>query len=119
MANINGTNYANSIAVPAVQSKIGEVGGVVKCLFDAYVPLPAAGDVLTIGKLPKGARVLRITSNGGMGVAPTFAKVLVSTGASTALAAGNEITGESLVKVTAAGGTYSANAFVFVEYLID
>lgn len=119
MANLNGVNYGNNIAVPKVQSKAGEVGGVLKVLFDAYVGTPAAADVLTIGKLPKGARVLRITSNGGMGAAPTFAKVLVETGASTALAAGDVLQGESLVKITAAGGTYGANPFVFVEYVVD
>lgn len=119
MAAINGVNYANNIAVPKVQSKAGEAGGVLKVLFDAYVGTPSAGDVLTIGKLPKGARVLRITSNGGMGAAPTFAKVLVSSGSSSTLAAGDVLAGESLVKITAAGGTYGANPFVFVEYVVD
>jgi len=119
MAAINGVNYANNIAVPAVQSNPGEVGGGLKVLFDSYVGTPSAADVLTIGKLPKGARILRITASAGMGAAPTFAKILVSTSASTELAAGNEIAGESLVAITAAGGTYSANPFVFVEYVVD
>lgn len=119
MAAINGVNYANNISVPPVQSKAGEAGGVLKVLFDAYVGTPSAADVLTIGKLPKGARVLRITASAGMGAAPTFAKVLVSTGASSTLAAGDVLAGESLVKITAAGGTYGANPFVFVEYVVD
>lgn len=119
MAAINGVNYANNISVPAVQSKPGEAGGVVKCLFDAYVGTPSAADVLTIGKLPKGARVLSITASAGMGAAPTFAKVVISSGASTALAAGDVLAAESLVKITAAGGTYGANPFVFVLYVVD
>ena len=119
MGAINGVNYANNISVPKVQSKAGEAGGVMKVLFDAYVGTPSAADVLTIGKLPKGARVLEIVSNGGMGAAPTFAKVLVETGASSALAAGDVLTGESLVKITAAGGTYGANPFVYVTYVVD
>lgn len=118
MGAINGVNYANNIAVPKVQSKAGEAGGVMKVLFDAYVGTPAGADVLTIGKLPKGARVLRITASAGLGAAPTFAKVLAD-GTSSALAAGDVLTGESLVKITAAGGTYGANPFAFVEYVVD
>ena len=119
MANINGVNYANNISVPKVQSKAGEAGGVMKVLFDSYVGTPAGADVLTIGKLPKGARVLKITASAGLGAAPTFAKVLVESGASSVLAAGDVLAGESLVKITAAGGTYGANPFVFVEYVVD
>ena len=118
MGAINGVNYANNIAVPKVQSKAGEAGGVMKVLFDAYVGTPAGADVLTIGKLPKGARVLKITASAGLGAAPTFAKVLAD-GTSSVLAAGDVLTGESLVKITAAGGTYGANPFAFVEYVVD
>lgn len=118
MAAINGVNYANNISVPKVQSKAGEVGGVMKVLFDAFVGAISAADVLSIGKLPKGARVLRITAHASMGAAPTFAKVLAD-GTSSALAAGDVLSGESLVKITAAGGTYGSNPFVFVEYVVD
>lgn len=118
MAAINGTNYANNILVPRVQTNAGELGGVVKCLFDAYVGTPSGGDVLSIGKLPKGARILSISAWTGMGAAPTFAKV-TEAGVSTALAAGDVIASESLVKVTAAGGTYGANPFGFILYVVD
>lgn len=118
MAAINGYNYAKNISVPKEQSNPGEVGGVVKCLFDAYVGTPAAGDVLSIGKLPKGARILSISASAAMGAAPTFAKVLAD-GTSSTLAAGDLLSGESLVKVTAAGGSYGANPFVFVLYVVD
>jgi hypothetical protein len=117
MAAINGNNYAKNISVPAEQSNAGEVGGVVKCLFDQYTGTPSAADVLSIGKLPKGARILDIVAV-GMGAAPTYAKI-DSDGASTALAAGDVIASQSLVKITAAGGGYAANPFVFVRYVVD
>lgn len=116
MAAINGVNYANNIAVPKVQSKAGEAGGVMKVLFDAYVGTPTAADVLSIGKLPKGARVLAISSS-GIGSSPSYAKVLAD-GTSSALAAGDVLTGESLVKITI-GTTPAANPFVFIQYVVD
>lgn len=116
MAAINGVNYANNIAVPKVQSKAGETGGVMKVLFDAYVGTPIAADILSIGKLPKGARVLSISAS-GLGGAPTYAKVLAD-GTSTTLASGDVLTGESLVKVTVGAGP-TANPFVYVTYVVD
>lgn len=118
MAALNGVNYANNISVPAVQSNPGEVGGVVKCLFDSYVGSISAADVLSVGKLPKGARILSITVAAAMGAAPTFAKVLAD-GTSSALAAGDVLAGQSLVKITAAGGTYGSNPIAFVLYVVD
>lgn len=115
MAAINGFNYAKNILVPKEQSNAGEVGGGVKVLFDAYVGTPVAADVLSIGKLPKGARILTIVSVGA-GTAPTYAKV-DSLGNSSVLAAGDVIAAESLVKVTI-GASPSLNAGAFVTYSV-
>ena len=117
MAAINGVNYAKNILVPKEQSNAGEVGGVVKCLFDAFAGTPTAADVMSIGKLPKGARILSVNSVGAGGAGLAYAKV-DSLGASTALAAGDVIALESLVKVTI-GAAPSLNAGAFVTYVVD
>jgi hypothetical protein len=116
MAAINGNNYAKNISVPKEQSNAGEVGGVVKCLFDQYTGTPTAADVLSIGKLPKGARILSVTGI-GIGSSPSWAKVDAA-GSSSTLAAGDVIASESLVKITI-GTTPSANAGGFVQYVVD
>lgn len=65
MANIYGENYTKAfINNPSEQANMGEYGGVKKVLFDR-VAAGAAADVLSIGKLPKGARVLTIGNVGG------------------------------------------------------
>lgn len=117
MAAINGFNYAKSLLVPKEQGKVGEVGGVVKCLFDAFVGTPIAADVLTIGKLPKGARILSVNSVGAGGAGLAYNKV-DSLGASTALAAGDELSDLFTVKVTI-GAAPSLNAGAFVLYVVD
>ena len=66
-------NYAKIIAHE--QGNAGELGGVVKCLFESYTGAVSASDVLLAGKLPKGAKILSITVSAAMGAAPTFAKV--------------------------------------------
>ena len=116
MAAINGKNYAKNILVPKEQSNPGEVGGVAKILFDQYDGTPTAADVLSIGKLPKGARILSVTGV-GIGGSPSWAKV-DSAGASTTLAAGDLLASESLVKITI-GSSPSANAAGFVTYVVD
>ena len=118
MAAINGVNYQKSyVDVPSSRSNVGEVGGSIKCLVETYVALPAAADVLSIGYLPINARILSIVGFSGMGAAPTFAKI-DSLGASTTLAVGDVLADASLIKVTAAGGTYAANVFGFITYVV-
>lgn len=117
MAAINGKNYAKNISVPKEQSNAGEVGGVVKCLFDQYDGTPTAADVLSIGKLPKGARILSVNSIGLGGAGLAWAKVDAA-GSSSTLAAGDVIASESLVKITI-GASPSANAAGFVQYVVD
>lgn len=65
MADIYGANYTKAyINNPAEQANMGEYGGVKKVLFDK-VAAGAGADVLSIGKLPKGARVLSVNNVGG------------------------------------------------------
>ena len=65
MANIYGSNYTKAfINNPAEQANMGEYGGVKKVIFD-QVAAGAGADVLYIGKLPKGARVITVGNVGG------------------------------------------------------
>lgn len=65
MSDIYGKNYTKAyINNPAEQANMGEYGGVKKVLFD-QVDTGAGADVLSIGKLPKGARVITIGNVGG------------------------------------------------------
>jgi hypothetical protein len=118
MTAISGNNYTKAfINVPAERPNVGEYGGAVKVLFDAYTGTPSAADVLSVGKIPSGARILTISSFVGMGAAPTFSKV-DSLGAPTVLAVGDVLLDESIIKVTAAGGGYTANPFGFITYTV-
>lgn len=64
MAALNGANYTKAfVNNPAEQANQGEYGGSVKVLMDSS----AAGveaDTINIGKLPKGAKVLSVSSSG-------------------------------------------------------
>lgn len=106
MAAINGNNYANSIAVPRVQGLAGEINGVKRVLLDQYTGTPIAADVLSIGRIPKGARILEL-KNIGCGTSPTFN-----------VAAGAILSAETIVTVTI-GATPAANPIAWVEYVID
>lgn len=106
MAALNGTNYANSQATPRVQSRAGEVGGNKKILLDDYVGTPTAADTISIGYLPKGARVLDLKSIG------------MGTGASFSVAAGAIMSVATLVVITV-GTSPAANPIGWIEYVID
>lgn len=60
MANVNGVNYAKTIAVPATKINQGELNGRVKVLKEKYSLSAAltAADVILCPKLPAGALVL-------------------------------------------------------------
>lgn len=61
MASIYGVNHtANYITVPSQKALVGDLGGRVRCLVDQYVAagVITSGDVLNLGKLPKGAKVV-------------------------------------------------------------
>lgn len=117
MAAIKGKNYTKNTAVPKEQSNAGEAGGVSRVLFDQFDGTPIAADVLTIGKLPKGARVLAATSLGLGGAGLAWAKVDAN-GVSTTLAAGDLLASESLIKVTI-GAAPSANPSGFINYAVE
>lgn len=106
MAAINGNNYAKSIAVPREQSLAGEVNGVKRVLLDQYTGTPIAADTLSIGTIPKGARILEL-KNIGCGTSPAFN---VTAGA---------ILVEAKVVVVTIGATPAANPIAWVEYVID
>ena len=70
MSNIYGANYTKAYVNPIQeQAKAGEYGGSVKVLFD-QVAAGAGADVMYVGKLPKGARILSVNNVGGNN--PTF-----------------------------------------------
>jgi hypothetical protein len=78
MATLYATNATQHAAVPSGKSKIGEQGGVVRCIYDEYTATasntPSNGDVIKFGGLiPKGARVLEAVMSfedmGGTGTA--------------------------------------------------
>ena len=128
MAVIKGKNFAKNDSTPKEQSSPGEVGGVARILFDQYDGTPTAADVLSIGVIPKGARILSVTGI-GIGGSPSWAKVTVraytnSSGTviaaetSSTLAAGDVLAVESLIKITI-GSSPSANAAGFVTYVVD
>ena len=61
MANVYGTQQTKANSVPMKMGDAHSMGGRMRILSDSYL-IPAAadvniGDVLTIGELPKGARV--------------------------------------------------------------
>lgn len=105
MANIYGANYVKEYnSVPSEQGAPGESGGRVKCMFDE-VAAGAGLDVLYIGKIPAGARILRCSNIGGN--SPSYS-----------VAPGDKLTAEADVTVTlGAAPTFPVSAWI--EYLLD
>lgn len=104
MANIYGANYTKAY-VNAIQEQAnaGEYGGAVKVLFD-QVAAGAGADVMYVGKLPKGARILRVSNVGGNN--PTFN-----------VAPGALLSAETIITATlGAAPTFPVSAWV--EYTI-
>ena len=105
MANIYGNNYQKAfVDIIQGQANTGEYGGRLKVLFDE-IASGSAADVLYIGKLPAGARVLEVNHIGG------------GTGASFSVAAGAQISSETVVTLTLGTGPSAPKAFVY--YLVD
>lgn len=106
MSAINGVNYTKAVAVPREQSNAGEVGGVKRVLFDQYLVGALAADVLSIGSLPKGARVLEVKSiNAGVG-------------ASFSVDPGEILSAAEVVTVTIGAGPADPVS-AWIEYVID
>lgn len=115
MADILGVNYALEFSdIPSQQAAPGEYGGRVKCMFDSYSGAAGADEVF-FGKVPAGARILEL-SGSGLGTAPTFEKRV--DGADSAIAAGDKLASESIMKVTLDGDA-SATGYALVKYLLD
>lgn len=70
MASINGVNFAKEfVNDPSEQGAIGEMGGRVKCMYDSIASSNPADD-LSFGKIPAGARILRLSYVGDGTSAP-------------------------------------------------
>lgn len=109
MADINGDNYAKGyVNVPAELGNVGEVGGVIKVLFDKKTITTAAeNDVFYVGKLPANARILSV-NHVGCGTAPTFS-----------VAVGALLTAETVLTVTVGASPSNAALIAWVTYTID
>ena len=95
MANVYGTLQTNINSVPMKMGDAHSMGGRMRVLSDSYV-IPAAGsvaigDVLTIGELPKGARIweahLGVTATTGTAKLALGTIVTTSAGVTTTTAA--------------------------------
>ena len=105
MANIYGVNYVKEFNnVPSERANIGEYGGKVKALFDV-VAAGAGLDVMYVGKVPAGARILRCSNIGGN--SPTYT-----------VAPGDKLTVDTVVTATL-GAAPTFPVSVWVEYLLD
>lgn len=105
MANIYGDNYTKEfLNVPSERASVGEYKGKVKVLFDK-ISAGAAGDVLSIGKLPAGARVLAVDSVNGDNPSCNVAK-------------GDSISSETTVQFTL-GAAPAANIKAWVLFVMD
>jgi len=77
MAELYGTNYNLAyVSVPAKQVGVGEQAGRKRILFDSHTfaaDVNSIGDIVKIGKLPKGARVLEaVVSSAFLGTTGIF-----------------------------------------------
>lgn len=106
MATIYGDNFQKAyVDVPKGLANMGEYGGVKKVLFDLKAGAVAA-DVLKIGKLPKGARILELKSVGA------------GTGAAFNLSAMDVMAAETDLSITI-GTSPSATVYAWAEYVLD
>ena len=105
MSDIYGANYTKAyINNPAEQANMGEYGGVKKVIFD-QVAAGAGADVMHVGKLPKGARVLSVNNVGGNNPTCNVAPAAL-------------IAAETVVTFTlGAAPTFPVSAWV--EYVVD
>ena len=108
MAAKNGVNFAKEfVSVPSEQAEHGVYGGRVRVIMD-YVLAGGAveADVVSLGKLPAGARVIRCSHIGG-GTSPTYS-----------VAPGTKYDVETLVTITV-GATPGTDVYGIIEYVLD
>jgi hypothetical protein len=107
MADRNGVNYAKEIAKPSEQAEPGSRNAPVRVLLDYTLgSVAVAGDVISLGKIPKGARVIRCSNVGG-GTSPSYS-----------VAPMQKMTDEAVVTFTV-GTTPAADVYAFVEYVLN
>lgn len=108
MAAVNGVNYAKEfVNVPSEQADPGTQNGKVKVLMDWVLAGGAvAADVMTIGKLPAGARVIRCSNIGG-GTSPSYS-----------VAPGAKMAVETVVTFTV-GTSPATDIYAIIEYVLD
>lgn len=106
MANVSGRNYKKAYeSTPTQFYDVGFNGGRVHVLIDDFADAVAA-DVIKIGKLPKGAKVLSV-NHVGMGAAPTFNVTPMQL-----------VTDETLVEITVGATPAAGVASAWVTYTL-
>ena len=141
MANVNSDQYAKIVSVPVVHVKVNEWGGRVRRMFWNVAAVPTgAGDTMTLGKIPRGARILGgsmafsvaqgVTATTAIGVAGTTGKYRTAavTNALTAFAIassiaenlGLELTADETIIATNAAAAWTAASFAgYIDYVVD
>lgn len=106
MATVQGRNYKKAyVDLPSGRYDTGFMGGKPVILIDDFTA-PVAADVIQIGKLPKGAKIISV-NHVGMGTSPVFN-----------VAPMDLLTDETIITVTV-GATPSAGvASAWVEYVV-
>jgi hypothetical protein len=110
MADIYGSNYQlEYVDVPSQQGAPGESGGRVKCMYDAWTGATPGADDVYLGKIPGGARILRISDIAGAAGSGTYS-----------LAPGAKVpAGDPVDLVLTTAGDSAAAGAVFCEYILD
>lgn len=107
MAAVNGVNYAKEIAKPNEVAEPGSRQAPVRVLMDYVLAGGAvAADVITIGRLPKGARVIRCSNIGG-GSSPSYS-----------VAPGAKMANDTLVTFTV-GTSPGTDVYAIIEYVLN
>lgn len=107
MAELFGDNYTRAYLSNGEQkANVGDWAGRIRVLLDSKTTVVVA-DVLSIGRLPKGARVLSVNHIGG-GVSPTFN-----------VAPMDVMTADETIITITIGATPGATVHAWVEYTID
>lgn len=141
MANANSVAIAKLVSVPVEHVKPNEMGGRVRRMyFEVTVPTSGAGDTMTLGRIPKGARVAGgsfafsaaqgATATTAIGIAGTTGKYRTAaiTNATTpfriadttAENLGAETTSEETILATNAAAAWTAGTFKgYIDYVSD
>jgi hypothetical protein len=141
VANVNSDQYAKWVSVPVQHVKPNEWGGRVRSMFFNVAAVPTgAGDTMTLGVLPKGARVVggyaifsaAQTGTTAIGIAGTTGKYHAATVISNVVALtcfiaaltadnlGAETTAAEVIQALNAGAVWVAGSFAGrIDYIVD